>query len=259
MEGGDSINLNSLPIPEDYYKYYDVTPLRFRSEDYITGVICYDIFSKEGIYPDSLGVYRELGYDLPQYIDNIYGKEFEINNIICSGTVYMDKGKYIESKEFERELNGLIIKIPEFNYSKIEFEEKLDSASLRNKNLYWDVKFRIIPPESKIICKQVPVDEIEYKEERPNDTVIYYCQTPIFENGKEYCPFKISKQDLDIEWLGENAECTGGCEYECIQEYHIHKNINKLNSCFHERDCPKTPYPVCSEYKIGNFTIGVST
>ncbi|KKM82421.1 hypothetical protein LCGC14_1319830 [marine sediment metagenome] len=67
----------------------------------------------------------------------------------------------------------------------------------------------------------------------------------------------IYREDLTIEWLSENAECTGGCEYDCSIEYETHKDINKLNKCVHERNCPKTPYPVCSKYKIGNFTIEV--
>ena len=96
-------------------------------------------------------------------------------------------------------------------------------------------------------CSQVEVDVI----------IILYGYQDVFPEGEIPLYRNISKQDLNLEWLYENAECAGGCEYECSQEYDIHKDIDKLNECVHERNCPKTPYPVCSKYKLGNFTIEV--
>ena len=99
-------------------------------------------------------------------------------------------------------------------------------------------------PDFKINLEQVEVDVIEY------------CPKIFEEGGGCICgDFKKSKEDLDIKWLNENAECIGGCELTCLNEYEERKNIRMLNKCI--QSCPNTRIPVCSKYKYEDYTIDV--
>lgn len=150
-----------------YLEQNEIRPIGFRSREYVKEKVCFDLFKSEGIFPYDLGFSQSAGVEgVPYIMDNFYKESFFVEDVYCLGTIYeenyLGEEDYYLKKDLRKELEGLYVKIPPFNESKIELRERFDNEIyLINNNRYWDVEFRVVPNVTEEKCEQVEVEEDE--------------------------------------------------------------------------------------------------